>query len=69
MNFEVDKSHSKSKLLEEIQRLIDRRRPHPHTTVDDLARALYLPEIEHHLFSLPQIIREKTELYKITRQS
>lgn len=69
MGFKVNESRSKARLLEEIQGLIDIQQSDPRTTTDNLARALYLPEIEYHLSLLPRTIREKAALYTVTRQS
>ncbi len=69
MGFKVDESRAKRRLLEEIQRLIDAQRPAPHVVADNLARALYLSDIEYCLSSLPGTIREKTEPYTLTQQN
>jgi len=63
MRINIHDSKSKSTLLTEIQTQLDAAQFDPKTTADNLARALYQPEIVYHLSSLPNTIREKTASY------
>ena len=60
---QIEDSLSKSKLLEAIQNSLDMGQSDPHVIADDLAKALYLEDIQYHNSSLPSSIREKTESY------
>jgi len=63
LNANLVRSESKRKLLEQLQNFLDHNPLPPQFVIDQLAKALYLPEVRKHLKDLPRALRERTETY------
>lgn len=63
LNANLASSESKRKLLEQLQIFLEHNPLPPQFVTDQLAKALYLPEVRKHLKDLPRALRERAERY------
>ena len=62
---EIQLVENKRKLLEQIQKFLDKSNFSPEFVIDNLAEALYLPETKPYLNELPKTIKERAGIYKV----